>query len=533
MFFIPYNSGMSSDSAELTESSCSESPTSADCHETTVTGQGYLPQITQPPVEVIVEHKKSRTGDSTTFPSANTTAPQLPEIQVNPTDLSTNLDPRRKFLHEYSETLSVYGYIVFYNKNFYFYNGTYHEVDENDNVRLWLSSQLRAYVPYISSHEVDFVHNQLKIQAKQCSAGTIPNNPDYFLYRNALADTYSDSVYPPNPSYFATGAINANFSRHLSGNHPFFDQFLRDIAGNNNELILRIWEVIAYILSPEYRQRCIFCLIGVGGAGKSLLLNVIQNLLTPSLVTNMDMSNLLGSRFALSELSGKRICIASDEADFRFSDKEAAVLKRISGGGEQITADIKGKAQHSFVSTAKIVIASNHAIHVAAAKVDRFLKERLVVIPFVNPIPREKQDETLLYKILSERDSIATDAYFVFQKLRANHFIFTGNNGMYEEMAAYAAGTTTSTDPISVFSYECCQFGGDCFTSTEELFEAFQRRFNCFIYKDITAFSRDFSYANLGKVRPKRKHSSESNLRGFEGVKLIENLNEKENQKWK
>lgn len=480
--------------------------------------QESVPEVTTPQVIELVEPKED--FSSTTL-SENTNSLQVPIISVNPSELSADLNPRKKYLHEYSEALSSCGYMVFYNKKFYFYNGLYHEVDENDNVRLRLSSQLRTTVSYITSREIEFVHNQLKIQSKQCSSAIVPNNPAYFLYQNGLVDIRSNFLHSADPLYFATGAINANFSPHLSGKHPFFDQFLRDIAGNDHDLIFRIWEVIAYILSPEYRQRCIFCFIGVGGAGKSLLLNVIQNLLTPSLVTNMDMSNLLGSRFALSELSGKRICIASDEANFSFSDKEAAVLKRISGGGEQITADIKGKAQHSFVSTAKIVIASNHAIHVAAAKVDRFLKGRMVVIPFVNPIPREKQDEALLYKILSERDSIATDAYFVFHKLRANHFIFTGNNGMYEEMAAYAAGTTTSTDPISVFSNECCQFGGDCFTSTEELFEAFQRRFNCSIYKDITAFSRDFLYANLGKVKPKRKHSSESNLRGFEGVKLL------------
>lgn len=483
--------------------------------------QESIPEVTSPHADEISESEEDVPDNRNALPSVNTNSLQVPIISVNPSELSADLNPRKKYLHEYSEALSSYGYMVFYNKKFYFYNGLYHEVDENDNVRLMLSSQLRMTVQHITSREIEFVHNQLKIQSKQCSSAIVPNNPAYFLYQNGLVDIRSNFLHSADPLYFATGAINANFSPHLSGKHPFFDQFLRDIAGNDYDLISRIWEVIAYILSPEYRERCIFCFIGVGGAGKSLLLNVIQNLLTPSLVTNMDMSNLLGSRFALSELSGKRICIASDEANFSFSDKDAAVLKRISGGGEQITADIKGKAQHSFVSTAKIVIASNHAIHVAAAKVDRFLKERMIVIPFVNPIPRERQDEALLYKILSERDSIATDAYLVFQKLRANHFIFTGNNEMYEEMAAYAAGTTTSTDPISVFSNECCQFGGDCFTSTEELFEAFQRRFNCFIYKDITAFSRDFSYANLGKVRPKRKHSSEANLRGFEGVKLL------------
>jgi len=99
--------------------------------------------------------------------------------------------------------------------------------------------------------------------------------------------TNSGNTLPLGSSYFATGAINARYNPQLLNTPLMFDNILLNIAGGDYELYNRIWEVIAYILSPEYRYRYIFCFIGVGGSGKSLLLKVIEHLLTPSLTVNI------------------------------------------------------------------------------------------------------------------------------------------------------------------------------------------------------------------------------------------------------
>lgn len=423
----------------------------------------------------------------------------------------------QQFLYNFSVNLCRQGYMIYYNNRFYFFNGKHHILDEQDNVYILLSSMIKETLKNVTSNDIGFVYKQMKHLAMSYDM-VLPNDPKIFLFSNVLVNVDENSTYPHTPMYFATGGISAKFIYPDYISHPNFDKLLNDIAGDDYELKIRIWEVLAYIISPEYRQRVIFCFIGVGGAGKSLLLNIIQNLLSPSLVTNMSMTNLLGGRFAASELINKRVCIASDEANFHFSDREASELKRISGGGETITADVKGKAQQTFVSTAKIAIASNYAIHLSAGRIDTHLKNRMVVIPFVNSIPKEMQDDRLLEKILSERDSIATEAYYIFKQLKNNHFVFSGDNEKYDKMAAYAAGTTTSYNPIVTFSNDYCIFGGDNFTSSEKLYHVFCNNFG--EYKDITAFSREFGEVNYGKCSSFRKHTSETNHRGFKGVVL-------------
>lgn len=447
------------------------------------------------------------------------------ECEVIPSkriDLPTGLEnnPRKQWLFEYVIYITQLKRMVFYSNGFYFFNGLYHAPDLENNTKIVLTNELinLGFQPLAS--DIEFVYNQLKIRAYQYPRGKIPNSPEIFLYENCMVNTINNTTLPISPKYFATGSIVGNFDPRLRDNHPWFDKFLLDATGGDMELIQRIWEFVAYVISPEYRLRIIFCLIGVGGAGKSLLLSIIQELLSPSLVTNMSIKNLLGSRFATSELANKRVCIASDEGDFHFSNSDAALLKRISGGGELMTADVKCHNQISFTVTSKIVIASNHAIHTSAAMIDPYLKGRMFVIPFVNSIPQELQDPDLKNKILAERDSIITDAYFIFQELRAKNYSFTGNNEKYEEMA-YIVTKKTTDNQLMLFCQEYCIFDEKNFTQTETLYETFCKVFPLNPYKDITAFSRAFLNINNNRIVPFRKHTSEYNLRGFKGVSLI------------
>ncbi|MDE5770560.1 MAG: hypothetical protein K2I06_02865 [Ruminococcus sp.] len=428
-------------------------------------------------------------------------------------------DSRKKWFLNFCQFLQKNKKMIYYINSFYFFNEWFYEPDDINKIKIQLSQMVASYDMIPIAYEIDFVYRQLKITPIVYDQNNIPNHPDYFLYRNGIVNVQNNQLYSITSDYFATGAINANFNPQLCGQHPCFDKLLTDIAGDDYELLQRLWEFVAYVLSPEFRKCYIFCLIGVGGAGKSLLLSIICSLLTPSLVANLSISNLVGSRFALSEISGKRICVASDEGNFHFSANHAALLKRISGGGEQITTDVKGKSQITFISTAKLIIASNHSIHIAAGNIDSYLKNRMLVIPFTNPIPLEQQDPNMLTKILAERDAIVTDAYFVYKTLQANHFIFSGNNQKYDHIAAEAA-LETNSDALAIFTRKYCIFDGESFTATETLYEAYQAAFSNAPYKDTTAFSRAFLKLNADRVQQTRHHSSESNQRGFYGVAL-------------
>lgn len=367
--------------------------------------------------------------------------------------------------------------------------------------------------------DVAFIDSNLRAVIPAKAQYVQANLPDYFLYKNCLVNVETEKTFSLTPNYFATGAINANFNPNLVNNHPIFDSFLNQITGGDAILTQRIWEILAYTISPEYRLRIIFCFIGVGGAGKSVFLKLIEHLLTPSLVTNMSIANLATREFAESELENKRVCIASDEGKFNFNDESAAKLKRISGGGETITADVKMKSQTTFTVMSKLLIASNYPIHRSASSVDSYLRNRMMIIPFVNSIPQNEQDPYILDKILTERDAIVTHAFYIYKSLMAKKFVFSGDEEYYENLANMATADT-SYETIKIFSDKFCVFDSTGFTPTETLFQTYIQSFSMAHFKDTTSFSRAFFEVNQGKVEQKRKHTATTNLRGFVGVTL-------------
>ena len=434
-----------------------------------------------------------------------------------PTGFEKNF--RKEWLYKFGNELINTPLLIYSNNNFFTFNGWYHEPYNSNNFYGILSKLLMQKGVTPIYKDVEFIDSNLRAVIPAKAHYIQANLPNYFLYKNCLIHVETEKIFSLNPNYFATGAINANFNPNLVYSHPVFDIFLNRITGGDAVLTQRIWEVLAYAISPEYHLRVIFCFIGIGGAGKSVLLKLIENLLTPSLVTNMSITNLATRGFAESELENKRVCIASDEGKFNFNEESAAKLKRISGGGETITVDVKMKAQTTFTVTAKLLIASNYSIHRSASAVDPYLKNRMMIIPFVNNIPQNEQDPYILNKILAERDAIVTHAFYIYKNLMAKNFMFWGDEAYYENLADMAT-TDTSYETMRIFSDNFCKFDGTSFTPTETLFQAYTQVFSMAQFKDTTSFSRAFLELNYGKVEQKRKHTAATNLRGFVGVTL-------------
>lgn len=135
-----------------------------------------------------------------------------------------------------------------------------------------------------------------------------------------------------------------------------------------------------------------------GDNGKSTFIVLICGLLIGTASIDMSMKNLLGSRFAVSELQGKRINVSSDESALNLDSSQLAVLKRISGH-DIISADKKSMSQVSFLCTCKIIIASNHNIGMAYSSRDDAIMRRICTLPFDVKIPRIKQNPNIVSMI--------------------------------------------------------------------------------------------------------------------------------------
>lgn len=140
-------------------------------------------------------------------------------------------------------------------------------------------------------------------------------------------------------------------------------------------------------------------------------------------VSSLDLHSF-GKNFALADLIGKRLCIDLDLPANCINGGAVSLLKKLTGG-DLLSTDIKYMPRINFINTAKFLFATNHPILVDTP--DEAFWQRMIVIPFVNSIPREQQDHGLLDKFEAERSAIVVKALGYYRQLRANNYIFTGN----------------------------------------------------------------------------------------------------------
>ena len=358
-----------------------------------------------------------------------------------------------------------------------------------------------------------------EVSIRTCETMVEPDSEEYTVFSNYIVSNFDGIPLMSYPGdYFPTIMVDANYLTEPVLYHPVTDSFLYTISGGDSELIARHWEFWGYVLSSDYHAKAIFSLFGESGNnGKSTELSLIQSFL-PGAVDNMPIKTMI-SQFGRHRIQHCRFECSADEGAVNLDSEGIAFLKSASGA-DTMTANVKFKEMVSFTCKCKIAIASNYNIGMAYSSVDQAFLRRLVTIPYPYSIPKEQQDPFILQKLMCERDAIATEAFRHYLRLKANGYVFTGHERFDSLQSIYATPVNPEYMAVRDFSDRFCDFSDSgVFTSTQELYEVFQRNYSTNII-DATGFSQAFNFVNQGRVQNKRHHSSTQNVRGFLGVKL-------------
>lgn len=344
------------------------------------------------------------------------------------------------------------------------------------------------------------------------------NEETFTLFQNGYVDNQTGAMVGMVPDYFPTMCVEAQYLPYQLLHHPTADRFLESIAGGDPILVQRLWEVIGYCISSDAMAKRIFVLVGESGDnGKSTFLNFLASLISEHGSVQMNLTNLSRGWFSMSELIGKRIEYSADEGDLNLNTTQIAKLKSLSGH-DKITVDVKHKSQVRYLSTCKILIASNHNIGFAYTACDPAFSRRICALPFDVKIPKEEQNPFLVHDLFLERDQIVTEAFRYYVALKNRNYVFSGDDIYDAPLNMFPNNQLYST--IVDFSNNCCCFEHGGYTYTSDLYYAFVLRYGSNIFGDITAFSRAFYKANSALVQKHKKHTVEKYAWGFDGVIL-------------
>jgi putative DNA primase/helicase len=183
-----------------------------------------------------------------------------------------------------------------------------------------------------------------------------------------------------------------------------FKDFLTEILPSEN--IRKFLQLsLGYSLSGHAWEKFVWFLIGeLGDNGKTTFIEAVRHVFgEEDYAANMNFNSLLqregqGPSGDIARLRGSRFVSAceSDQGQ-RIS---AALLKRLTGGGDKITASFKYKDEFEFTPTHKLWLATNHPPQLAAD--DDALWRRVARVPFNVRVPVERQDPRLLDKLKAE-----------------------------------------------------------------------------------------------------------------------------------
>jgi len=362
--------------------------------------------------------------------------------------------------------------------------------------------------PKIVGSVIDALRDYPYIKAR-----TTTDSPERIFFQNGAYNPVTHAFSPIALTDFFTTYIPVDFDPdHVQC--PCFDHYLSTVSGGDEALEALIWEVLGYLLVPDMAGKTFYVLQGVGDTGKSVFGNLVSSFFNPEALSFLDIYRFK-ERFSTSLLKGKRLNISMDLPKAQISREAIGTIKMVTGN-DVITVEEKFHGAEPYKPTCKLLFGSNFPL--MPADNDAAFRARLVIIPFMYPVPKDQQDKHLLEKLMQERNAIAQKALDYYLAFKARNYQHTPIN-----IPCVINGYIEEHELMDSFLKTCCVFQPDSYMFSADLMEAynaFRVSKNVPPINDTALFSRQLNQFCLGRIQQKRVRRDGKNLNGYTGISL-------------
>lgn len=385
--------------------------------------------------------------------------------------------------------------IIFVAQQFYRYiEGVYKPLDD-DLIEQIVQDKLLDEESK-SSQITDATHQLRLLVHKEMKE--LNSNPFILNLRNGLYNVLDDTLKEHDPKFLSIVQLNMSYNKNAKC--PLFMKYLNEALQGDEKQIDLIQEMLGYFMIASQAAQKAFVIVGKANSGKSVLLNVMNEIvLSKEYVSHIAWQNL-GDRFKTAELYGKLANVFGDLPSSSIEDN--GVFKSLVGQ-DYLTVEKKNKDPFSFQSYARLLFSCNEIPKNLGDKSEGFYR-RLIIIRFDKVIPIEKRDPNLLDKLRLESDGIFNFALEGLKRVIRNNYVFTETDKNREELQKYRE----ESDTVLSFVKECCELGEEFKTKSVELYRA---------YKNYCSDSNYKSYGQ-GKFITRLQNSYDNVTKKREGV---------------
>jgi putative DNA primase/helicase len=243
-----------------------------------------------------------------------------------------------------------------------------------------------------------------------------PESERYINFPNGLYDLKEHRMIDHDPELYMTSQLDFDFDPDATC--PTFQKFLESslvLPGTKTtdfDMVVLVQQALGYSLTARTDLKSSFWLNGVPDSGKSTLLALIK-MLMGNMAATIDLNQLGTKSFMLAEIIGKRtVSFSESSSGVMLPD---ALYKAMTGGADELWADVKGRSAITFKPVAKFWWAMNERPRISDRSGATF--NRLKLIRFNRSFDAKERDLSLLSKLSNERSGIFNQLMVFYRML--------------------------------------------------------------------------------------------------------------------
>ena len=370
---------------------------------------------------------------------------------------------------------------------------------------------------------LDFAHNCEDPMAIR--GDEIDKNPMLLACANGVINLATGELEPGRQDQYLLKASPVAW-QGIDAPCPLWEEKLLEILSGDKRLMAFLQRVLGYALIGEVRESIIVVMTGIGRNGKSLIVEVLSEILGPlagavrseMLLDQMRVASSTGPTPDIMALRGLLMGFASETDDgCRVSPSR---VKWLTGKDKLTGRNPHDKYEIQFTPTHTLFLLTNHKPHAPAD--DFAFWERVLLIPFrlsfVNRRPRNDTervaDPLLASKLIPEYPGIL--AWMVRGCLQYLQRGLDPPPVVKEAVEEYQR----DEDILADFVDECCIVGEGYKVGATALYDIFERWWKKNVSKNAPKQKR------FGSLMGRRFERIKDGVYKYQGIGLLENVEE-------
>lgn len=307
---------------------------------------------------------------------------------------------------------------------------------------------------------------------KSYSLTEFNKNENIIVVENGLLDIETGELREHTPYEIYTNKFNFAYDPEASLT-PTFKTYLETTFKDVEYQIDIIQEFFGYCLSSHYRFAVFLLLLGEGGNGKGVLLNVLTSFIGKENTSGLSLQEICSNdKFALADLFQKKINVCGDISKAKIPNSDN--IKKITGR-DILRVQFKYGQPFTMYNTAKIINACNEMPKINDETKGFF--DRLLIIDFPNSFRDTENDNKNLEAECTTPESLSgilTWAIQGYQRLMKNGK-FSHSKSLDQKIEQYQK----KVDPLEFYIDKCITENTGGFIKTDLL------------YKDYVEFAKE------------------------------------------